>query len=105
VAYCTAAQVRQLIYTSLLDAELDVLITLADQELVDRALTDRSSLLLQRLSMLLTAEMAALKNPTSRTVGELSLSQQSPAAYRAHAERLIEQGRGLAFAAYSEPCE
>ncbi len=94
-----------IINTSLIDADLTSLITLADQEITDRGLTARSALQLQRVSMFITASMACFRDPTSRSIGEYKDALRNPEDYRAEAERIIASGGDIPFMALNEPIE
>jgi hypothetical protein len=90
MAYCTSDDVRTIISSSLEDNEITALIVLADQEITDRKLTARGSV--KRISMYLTAEMIALKEPSSMAAGGISTSTPLDAkGWRDMAESLIKR--------------
>jgi hypothetical protein len=69
--YCTAADVRLIVHTSLTDAEIGGVIELSDAE-VDRRIgaQDASDKVVKRLSMLLTARTIKQRQPRSVGAGE-----------------------------------
>ena len=62
-ANCTYTQVKQIINTSISDADITGLITLSDAEITDRGLSRLSVSALQEISMLLTAEKIVMRDP------------------------------------------
>ncbi len=96
MANCTATQVRLIINTSMIDADVTALITLADQEITDRGLTARPASQLQRLSMFITASMVAFRDPSSRSIGDYKDALRGPSEYRREADRIMmEEGEIL----------
>ena len=104
-ANCTYTQVKQIINTSISDADITALIVLSDAEIVDRGLSGLSVSALLEISMLLTAEKIVMRDPKTRiayyTV-EAGLNDSvkfaSAEDYRAAAERRIssaEAAQGL----------
>jgi len=71
VAYCTAADVRLIIDTTLTDAEVSGIIEMSDAE-IDRRIGAQaaSDKLVKKLSMLLTAHTIKTRQPRSQAVGE-----------------------------------
>jgi hypothetical protein len=104
-ANCTYTQVKQIINTSISDADITALIALSDAEIADRGLSGLSVSALQEISMLLTAEKIVLRDPKTRVAYytvEAGLSDNvkfaSAEDYRAAAERRIssaEAAQGL----------
>lgn len=73
--YCTASDVRSIIYTGLTDGEIEAVIELSDAE-IDKRLGDQdpTDKVIKRLSILLTARTVKLRQPGSVAVGEYSES-------------------------------
>ena len=104
-ANCTYTQVKQIINTSVSDADITALIVLSDAEISDRGLGGLSAFALQEISMLLTAEKIVLRDPKTRVAYytvEVGLNDSvkfdSAEDYRAAVERRIssaEAAQGL----------
>jgi hypothetical protein len=73
MAYCTAADVRLIVHTSLTDAEIGGVIELSDAE-IDRRIgaQDASDKVVKRLSMLIAARTIKQRQPRSVAAGEYS---------------------------------
>jgi hypothetical protein len=73
LTYCTAADVRLIINTSLSDEEIDTVIETSDAY-IDKVLGAQSGSdkLVKRLSMLLTAKAIKTRQPQSYAVGDYS---------------------------------
>jgi hypothetical protein len=71
--YCTASDVRLIINTDLMDAEITTLIETSDAY-IDKVLGAQSGSdkLIKRLSMILTAKAIKTRQPQSYAVGEYS---------------------------------
>jgi len=71
LVYCTAADVRLIVSTSLTDTEISGIIEMSDAE-IDRRIGVQSSsdTLIKKLSMLLTAHAIKTRQPESQAVGE-----------------------------------
>ena len=71
MAYCTAADVRTVVQTSLTDSDITGIIETSDAE-IDRRLGTQSSTdkLIKKLSMLLTAHTIKTRQPKSQAIGE-----------------------------------
>lgn len=69
--YCTAADVRLVIETALLDDEITYIIEMSDSE-IDRRIGPQSASdkLIKKLSVLLTAHAAKTRQPQSQAIGE-----------------------------------
>ncbi len=87
--YCSPANVRILITTSLSDSEISGLIDEADAE-IDRRLgkQDASDLLIRKLSIVITAQLIRLTYPASVSVGEFQESEGSIASWDAEITKL-----------------
>jgi len=71
MAYCTAADVRAIVQTSLTDGEITGIIETSDAEIDKRLGTqDSSDKLIKKLSMLLTAYTIKTRQPGSVAIGE-----------------------------------
>lgn len=106
MANCLAADVRLIIDTGLTDANLTSLITLADEEMTSRGFTTATwtTSLKKKLSMLLTAELAAMNDVRSKGKdGSEVISTSLPKYYRTQAEELVRRVSLPAFIAYYEP--
>ena len=88
MANCTATEVKLIITTTMVDADITSLITLADAEITARGLDSRSSNLKKTISMLLTADLVSSRVPSSVNVGPGS-AQSAPPNWREKAEALI----------------
>ena len=77
--YCTAADVRSIIHTSLGDSEIDGIIELSDAE-IDKKLgtQDASDKLIKKLSMLLTAYTIKVRQPARAQLVRLKLYACAP---------------------------
>jgi len=93
--YCAASDVRLIVNTSLTDANLETLIALAGQEIVDRKLTALNAYTVKRINLLLAAELVALRDPQSKSIGEYAESKRGPQDYRAAAENAISSALEL----------
>ena len=102
--YCVAADVRRIIDTDLGDADIIELITLADQEITDRALS-RTTATLKRISMLLTGELIAIRRFSAKSIGEYREEVRGPEDYRRLAEKTINDTGDVPFLSYNEPIE
>jgi len=71
MAYCTAADVRRIIHTSLTDSDITSIIEMSDAQ-IDKRLGAQSSSdkVVKKLSMLLTAETIKARQPRSVAAGE-----------------------------------
>jgi len=71
MAYCTAADVRAIVLTSLTDGEITGIIETSDAE-IDRRIgaQDPSDKLVKKLSMLLTAHTIKTRKPRSQAIGK-----------------------------------
>ena len=71
MVYCTAADVRAIINTSLTDEQITSIIETSDAE-IDRRIgaQDPNDKLVKKLSMLLTAHTIKTKQPGSQAIGE-----------------------------------
>jgi len=71
MAYCTAADVRTIVNTSLTDSDITNIIVTSDAE-IDKRLGTQSSTdkLIKKLSMLLTAHTVKTRQPRSVAIGE-----------------------------------
>ena len=71
MAYCTAADVRTVVQTSLTDSDITNIIETSDAE-IDKRLGTQSSTdkLIKKLSMLLTAHTIKTRQPKSVAIGE-----------------------------------
>ncbi|MHA1227848.1 MAG: hypothetical protein ACTSPV_13965 [Candidatus Hodarchaeales archaeon] len=71
MAYCTVADVRFIIDTTLTDAEISGIIDMSDAE-IDRRIgaQDTSDKLVKKLSILLTAHTIKTRQPQSQAIGE-----------------------------------
>jgi len=96
LANCTPRDVRLIINTKLTDEDMETLIGLADQEIADRSLSDRTAKTRRLLSMLLAASYIALRDPDSVSIGEYR-EATSPSRWREAAERLIASSKPLSF--------
>ena len=71
MVYCTAADVRLIVETSLTDTEISGIIEMSDAEIDSRlGSQDSSDKLIKKLSMLLTAHAIKTRQPRSVAVGE-----------------------------------
>ena len=90
MAYCTYDEVKLIIATSMASADITSLIVLADAEIDARELDGRAADIKKRISMFLTAELIALKQPGQANIGPLSSSPStSTTDWRKLAENLI----------------
>jgi hypothetical protein len=89
---CVEDDVRRIIDTGLVDADVTALIVLADAEINDREI-DASPGVLKQISMLITASLAAMNDSKSLGKTDYSVvdntSGNLAAAYRKAAEGLI----------------
>ncbi len=71
MVYCTAADVRLIVETSLTDTEISGIVEMSDAE-IDKKLgsQDTSDKLIKKLSMLLTAQSIKTRQPRSVAIGE-----------------------------------
>ena len=71
MAYCTAADVRAIVLTSLTDSEITGIIETSDAE-IDRRIgaQDPNDKLVKKLSILLTAHIIKTRQPGSVAIGE-----------------------------------
>jgi len=71
LAYCTAADMRTVLDTSLTDGEITSIIETSDAE-IDRRMgvQDSSDRLVKKLSMLVTAHAIRTRQPQAQAVGE-----------------------------------
>ena len=71
MVYCTAADVRLIVETSLTDTEISGIIEMSDAEIDSRlGSQDSSDKLIEKLSVLLTAHAIKTRQPSSVAVGE-----------------------------------
>ena len=71
MVYCTAADVRLIVETSLTDTEISGIIEMSDAEIDSRlGSQDSSDKLIEKLSVLLTAHAIKTRQPRSLAVGE-----------------------------------
>jgi hypothetical protein len=71
MAYCTAADVRLIINTTLTDDQISSVIDMSDAEIDKRLGTqDASDELIKKLSILLTAHTIKTRQPQSQVIGE-----------------------------------
>lgn len=73
VPYCTVADVRRYVHTSLSDSDIEYEIAISDS-LIDRRLGTQSSSdkVITKLSALLTARSIKMRQPTTIAIGEYS---------------------------------
>lgn len=88
MAYCTAANVKLIINTELSDVDIGTLIGMADAEIDARGL-DFAVAVKQQISMLITASLIALRNPSDKAIGEYRETIISPIDWRTRVEDLI----------------
>ena len=110
MANCTASDMRMILNTGLVDAELDLLIIQADAEMTARGLTTAiwTPDLKKQVSALLAASLAAMNDSRSRGKvgnepgeGRYTLSKW----YRECAERLIQSTNRITAKVVSTPYE
>ncbi len=101
-ANCTYTQVKQIINTSISDADITALIALSDAEIADRDLSGLSASALQEISMLLTAEKIVMRDPKTRSAYYTveaglndSVKFSTAEDYRAAAERRISSAEAV----------
>jgi len=69
MANCVAADVKLIINTGLSDDNVGSLITLADAEMTSRGLDEGTTNEKKLISMLLTASLCAMRDPSSKGIG------------------------------------
>jgi hypothetical protein len=97
MVYSIADEVMRVIQTSLSDIEVTEIIVLADAEIAERDL-DMSSGNLKQLSIYLTAEKIAQREPSSSQLGPGNYSvAMTPQDWRKAAEDLIQRTNGKSW--------
>lgn len=90
MANCTYNDVRQIIVTVLQDTDITALIVDSDAEITRRGLTDLPADIRKRVSMYLTAEVIAAREPGQRSdQGASSAPGETSEGWRKKAEALI----------------
>ena len=98
MANCTEDDVRRIISTTLSDEDVTAEIVQADAEITARLLDSRPADVKKTISMLLTAELIALKEPRTIAMGGASMQAPSSAGdYREHAEKQIAKTGKIPF--------
>lgn len=105
MANCTEDDVRVVIRTTLLDAEVTSLIVLADAEITARGLDTRTSDVKKLISMLITASIISMRDPASRSIGEYREDMLKPEGWRQLAEDQIRRTGELPFVSVNDPIE
>lgn len=91
MAYSTYSDVRMVIDTELEDSDITSLIVISDAEIDARAMNTRATNIKKGISVLLTCEWIAKRDPYSRSTGEYRETRMSPMQWRAEAEKYIQR--------------
>lgn len=87
-AYCSAADVKLIINTTMGDTDIGTLIGLADAEIDARGL-DFATDVKKQISMLITASLIALRDPNQKAIGEYREQFITASEWRTRVEDLI----------------
>lgn len=105
MVYSTYTDVRRIIETSLADVDVTALIVLADAEIDARGLNSRPTNVVKLISMLITASLIAIREPSSRATDGVSESYMSAQDWRKQAEDQITRSGDLPLIVYTEPID
>ena len=108
MAYCTNTEVRLIIDTSHTDDEITAIIVLADAEIDARGLDGLADNVKKLISMYISASIIALRDPSSKSIGEYREDKLNAAGWREVAENQIKRMSAadeLPFLTHNEPIE
>ncbi|MBC8497734.1 hypothetical protein ISS40_01140 [Candidatus Bathyarchaeota archaeon] len=100
MVYCTAADVRLIVSTSLTDTEISGIIEMSDAE-IDRRIgvQSASDKLVKKLSMLLAAHAIKTRQPESQAVGEWKEAHNPLEVWEREMERIYRLHGGVSVEA------